>query len=233
LENEFSAMDSGDGRRARVFSVMHAISVQLAVDEAAEIKATLAGKDARLPKQWRTVLARRATVLKWLGRLLDTGIVVGSGTLEALGDYVWLVCGTFLEMTFGKEWWFIAEELRDDSGSLGKEEDEAADLIEYEPELAETGDGIVLSGRIGSLLSTFISSTLAADAKSIPEISQQQTTCSQILRRLLRIRTILNGSTERGETDRAVQAALDETMSSDQTLLSALVGAERDAWQIL
>jgi hypothetical protein len=165
-----------------------------------------------------------------LGRLFDTGIVVGSGTLEALSEYLWLVCGTFVEMTLGKDWWIVAEQPREESGSQAKDEE---CLLEFEPELAERDDGIVLAGRLGRVLSTFISTSLATDPKSMPEILSQQTACLQILRRLLRIRTIIRGLTERDETDRAVLAALGVTMGSDRTLLNSLVAAERDAWQTL
>lgn len=238
LENEFSAMEPGEGRRARMFSVLQALAVQLAVDEVAEIKNMLAGKEARLSKGLRTVLARRAVVLRWLGRLLDTGIVVGSATPEELTEFMCLVCGGFVEMCLGGKWWMTSDSLRDQTPEQEAEAEQAATTaFEFEPELAEEGDGLLLAARFGQLLASFLSSTLSTDAKAFPEIAPQQTACSQVLRRLLRIRGISGGVLAAGSevtaVDRAVVAALNRTLTGDRTLVTALNAAERDAWSEL
>lgn len=227
LENEFSAMDPGAGRRARMFAVMQALAVQLGADEEAESRQLLTGKEARLPKGLRTALARRTVVMRWLGRLLDTGIVVGSGTPEALSEYMWLVLGSFVEMAFRGDWWDL-EPLHAEGPDA--ETEESTRRFEFEPELVEAEDGIVLAGRLGRLLSTLLSTTMATDSKRFPEVVSQHTACTQILRRVLRVHSAAKAISSGTHIELAVLAGLREVLNGNRILLDALVAAEREAW---
>ncbi|KAI9033453.1 hypothetical protein DFJ74DRAFT_652482 [Hyaloraphidium curvatum] len=235
LENEFAAMVGGPGRRARVFAAMGGVATQLAAEEAAELRSMMAGKEARLPPRLRTVLARRSVVLKWLGRLLDTGIVVGSGYADCLCEYVWLVVGSFAEMCLGGEWWkldgFLVADVACEDGEdavRGTPPD-----FEFEPALAEEGDGVILASRLGRLLLSFLSGTLAADAKALPEIAPQQIASSQILRRIHRILGLARAVASATDDEAAVLGALWLAIGGERTVFGALVAADREAWTTL